>query len=214
MVFIFSLCWSVLKPLCLYLNDVYSDLLLSIQYFGNGDVNWGTVTLIFFAVPFLIFTLLSVRRYRYVDKKMIPISIIFGFPNALLVEAEVIEVNAKKAEEKAVKEAAAQPKEAARIRREAAEAEKEAEEDAQSLKKMALAARLFEIVFESLPQLCLQLYIAGHQNLIPVGVFQIGSIVSSVISIVSGLINGLINGTEMERFQSTIKRNALYYNPA
>ncbi len=51
--------------LVLYLWDVISDLILAVEYFNQGDVIWGSLTLSFFVVAGICMSVLNVHQWTY-----------------------------------------------------------------------------------------------------------------------------------------------------
>ena len=150
--------WTLLSAI-LYVVDVFSDVALAIQYFGDGNVAWGRWTTAFIVIPWILtlaFICCSCCQNgwnRSEPPYMFVAAVMNLFPVLLLVTA-------------------------------ALQHWRDDTQTAKDSKSLADIFRVIEVSFEALPQSVLQIYIAGQTN--HLDLLLIVSIASSLFSISSG----------------------------
>ena len=161
----------VLLSIISYLADVWSDIFLAIRYINQGDIWWGSLTACFVIVPWISYGIYAFVSFRNIQQRQNPqISYkreLFPFILALfnLYPVALLLLAAKKYWNRECK-------------------------FAKDDKSNSQFFRLFEILFESVPQASLQIYIAAQQN--HVDSLLIFSIVTSLISVSIGMTGAIV----------------------
>ena len=159
-----SYAWFVATALfssCLYIFDVGSDIALAIRHFSSGDFYWGSWTIVFIVMPWILFLIPIILMRKNIER--LSLLIFFGIfnlvPVALLLEA---------------------------LRRLCCQRNWL---KAQEYKRFSVWSRVLEVVLESLPQVLLQLYILAQNN--NFDYFVMLTIISSIVSLALGSTRGV-----------------------
>ena len=160
---------SLLFSAILYVLDIGSDIWLAVQYFTEGDLWWGSLTVAFIVVPWIVSWVLPFCAWtndpnsKVRNNKEENFFHIASFVN--LVPVAALAVSARDF-----------------WRGKIADAEEE--------KLGAELLRLIEIFFEAAPQASLQLYVLARKNRLDA--LLIAAIVTSLLSVAYGLTKGVV----------------------
>jgi hypothetical protein len=173
----------------MYVADVVSDLILAVRYRKQGHKNWGGFTTVFIAIPWTLLAILGAYwacafsgGANAREYQFVAVMGVFGL---LPVGLSILSLKNSFAG---------------------------SEGDAKESKQEAVAVRIVEVVFEAIPQVGLQMYIAGYTN--KIDIVLLVSIVSSLTSATMGLVNGWMGWAELyknsTRFSATLTREITF----
>ena len=80
---LFSALWfyaSTCLAILLYFTDILSDVVLSFEYFLNGDYYWGAFTIGLVIQPWVLFVLFALFRYHMGHQSTMCGGVLFFFP--------------------------------------------------------------------------------------------------------------------------------------